>query len=131
MEADKRMPGAEWVHSGVDIGQIVREFTKWDDQPASLTHFGESTTRAYRIATTPPMGPVFISLDQELQENPIRNRESLRIPKYEPVIPPQGDAAALAEAAKMLVEAKNPLIICDRLARTPAGMANLVALAET
>ncbi len=43
MEADKRMPGAEWVHSGVDIGQIVREFTKWDDQPASLTHFAEST----------------------------------------------------------------------------------------
>ena len=131
MEADKRMPGAEWVHSGVDIGELVRGFTKWDDQPASLTHFGESLTRAYRIATTPPMGPVFIALDQELQENPIRDRASLRIPKYEPVIPPQGDAAALAEAAKMLVEAKNPIIICDRVARTPAGMANLVELAET
>jgi acetolactate synthase I/II/III large subunit len=131
MEADKRMPGAEWVHSGVDIGQLVREFTKWDDQPASLTHFGESLTRGYRIATTPPMGPVFIALDQELQENPIRDRQSLRIPKYEPVIPPQGDAAALSEAAKMLVEAKNPIIICDRVARTPAGMANLVELAET
>ena len=41
MEADKRAPGAEWVHAGVDIGQIVREFTKWDDQPASLQHFAE------------------------------------------------------------------------------------------
>ncbi len=39
MEADKRAPGAEWPHSGVDIGQLVREFTKWDDQPASLQHF--------------------------------------------------------------------------------------------
>ncbi len=130
MEADKRMPGAEWVHSGVDIGQIVREFTKWDDQPASLTHFGESTVRAYKIATTPPMGPVFIALDAELQENPIPDPEGLRIPKYQPVTPPQGDAGAIAEAAKMLVEAQNPIIIVDRLARTPAGMANLVALAE-
>jgi acetolactate synthase I/II/III large subunit len=131
MEADKRAPGAEWVHSGVDIGQLVREFTKWDDQPASLQHYGESVVRAYRIATTPPMGPVFISLDQELQENPIRDAESLRIPNFEPVIPPVADPAALAEVAKMLVAAQNPVIICDRLARTPAGMANLVELAET
>ena len=32
---------------------------------------------------------------------------------------------------KMLVAAENPVIICDRLARTPAGMARLVELAET
>ncbi|MGB7178697.1 MAG: thiamine pyrophosphate-dependent enzyme [Xanthobacteraceae bacterium] len=130
MEADKRGPGAEWLHAGVDIGQIVREFTKWDDQPVSLTHFAESTVRAYKIATTPPMGPVFIALDAELQENPIPDPENLRIPKFAPVIPPQGDAGAIADAAKMLVEAQNPVIISDRVARTPAGMADLVALAE-
>jgi len=131
MEADKRAPGAEWVHSGVDIGQIVREFTKWDDQPASLQHFAESAVRAYKIATTPPMGPVFLALDAELQENPIPNAKSLRIPKFQPVTPPQADSGAIAVAAKMLVEAQNPIIICDRLARTPAGMASLVELAET
>jgi acetolactate synthase I/II/III large subunit len=131
MEADKRMPGAEWVHSGVDIGQLVREFTKWDDQPASLQHFAESAARAYKIATTPPMGPVFLALDAELQENPIANAKNLRIPKFEPVSPPQGDSGAIAAAAKMLVEAQNPLIICDRVARTLAGMASLVQIAET
>jgi acetolactate synthase-1/2/3 large subunit len=131
MEADKRAPGAEWVHAGVDIGQLVREFTKWDDQPASLPHFAESTVRAYKIATTPPMGPVFIALDAELQENPIPEGLNLRIPKFAPVIPPQADSGAIAQAAQMLVNAQNPLIICDRVARTPAGMANLVALAET
>ena len=131
MEADKRAPGAEWPHSGVDIGQLVREFTKWDDQPASLQHFAESAVRAYKIATTPPMGPVFLALDAELQENPIANAKSLRIPRFEPVTPPQGDSGAIAAAAKLLVEAQNPLIICDRLARTPAGVANLVQLAET
>ncbi len=131
MEADKRAPGAEWLHAGVDIGSIVRDFTKWDDQPASLQHFAESTVRAYKIATTPPMGPVFIALDAELQENPIADAESLRIPKLASVVPPQGDSGAISEAAKLLVEAQNPLIVCDRVARTPAGMADLVALAET
>ena len=75
MEANKRAPGAEWVHSAVDISAITRDFTKWDDQPTSLQHFAESAVRAYKIATTPPMGPVMLSLDAELQENPIPIRD--------------------------------------------------------
>ena len=59
----------------------MRDFTKWDDQPTSLQHFAESVVRAYKIATTPPMGPVMLSLDAELQENPIHDRENLRIPQ--------------------------------------------------
>src|SRR5499425_242244 len=131
IEANKRMPGAEWVHSAVDPGAIARDFVKWDDQPTSLQHFAESAVRAYKVATTPPMGPVMLSLDAELQENPMADAETLKIPKVSKVIPPQGDSAALAELAKMLVAAENPVIIVDRYARTPAGMARLVELAET
>ena len=130
MEANKRGPGAEWVHSAVDIGAITRDFTKWDDQPTSLQHFAESAVRAYKIATTAPMGPVLLSLDAELQENPIHEAESLHIPKFSRVVPPQADSGAIAEAAKLLVAAEAPLIVVDRLARTPAGMDRLVALAE-
>src|SRR6516225_5821392 len=131
IEADKRAPGVEWVHSAIDSGALVREFVKWDDQPASLQHFAESAVRAYKVAMTPPMGPVLLSLDAELQENPIADAESLRIPNLAKVVPPVADTGALTEAAKMLVAAENPVIICDRLARTPAGMARLVELAET
>src|SRR5258708_3202353 len=131
VEANKRAPGAEWVHSAVDIGAITRDFVKWDDQPTSLQHFAESAVRAYKIAVTPPMGPVLLSLDAELQENPIPDAESRRTRTSRGVTPPQGDAGALAEAAKLLVAAESPVIICDRLARTPAGMARLVELAET
>jgi acetolactate synthase-1/2/3 large subunit len=131
IEANKRGPGAEWVHSAIDPAAIVRDFVKWDDQPTSLQHFAESAVRAYKVAITPPMAPVMLSLDAELQENPIADAETLRIPKLSKVIPPQGDTAALAELAKMLVNAETPVIICDRLARTPAGMARLVELAET
>ncbi|KWV56329.1 hypothetical protein AS156_04665 [Bradyrhizobium macuxiense] len=129
MEADKRAP-AEWSLSAIDPAALTRDFVKWDDQPASLQHFAESIVRAYKIAVTPPMAPVMLSLDAELQENPIENRDRLRIPKLTPVIPPQGDDAALADLAKMLVAAENPVIICDRMVRSLAGMAHLVELAE-
>jgi acetolactate synthase-1/2/3 large subunit len=130
VEANKRAPGAEWVHAAIDPAAIVRDFVKWDDQPTSLQHFAESAVRAYKIAVTPPMGPVMLSLDAELQENPIAEAESLRIPKLAKVIPPQADNGALAETAKLLVAAESPVIVCDRLARTPAGLARLVELAE-
>ena len=130
VEANKRAPGAEWVHAAIDPAAIVRDFVKWDDQPTSLQHFAESAVRAYKIAMTPPMGPVMLSLDAELQENPIAEAESLRIPKLAKVIPPQADNGALAETAKLLVAAESPVIVCDRLARTPAGLARLVELAE-
>src|SRR5205807_4467899 len=131
IEGDKRAPGVEWVHSAIDPAALVRDFVKWDDQPASLQHFAESAVRAYKIAMTPPMGPVLLSLDAELQENPIQEAEALRIPKLAKVAPPQGDSGMIAEAAKLLAGAENPVIICDRLARTPAGLARLVELAET
>jgi acetolactate synthase I/II/III large subunit len=131
VEANKRAPGGEWAHSAIDPAALTRDFVKWDDQPVSLQHFAESAVRAYKIATTPPMAPVMLSLDAELQENPIENRAGLRIPKLTKAIPPQGEEAALAQLAGMLVAAENPVIICDRVARTQAGMPRLVELAET
>jgi len=130
IEADKRAPGAEWVHSAIDPAALVRDFVKWDDQPASLQHFAESAVRAYKIAMTPPMGPVLLSLDAELQENPIRDRDRLRIPRLQKVVPPAGEPGAVAEAARLLAGAENPVIVVDRYARTPDGVARLVELAE-
>jgi len=130
VEADKRGLRGESVHSAIDPAAQVRDFVKWDDQPASLQHFAESAVRAYKVALTPPMGPVLLSLDAELQENPIADRQRLRIPKLATVVPPVGDPGAIAEAARLLADAQAPVIIVDRLARTPAGMARLVDLAE-
>ncbi len=89
IEANKRGPGAEWVHAAVDPGALVRDFVKWDDQPVSLQHFAESAVRAYKVATTPPMAPVMLSLDAELQENPIPDAERAADPEIFP-----GDPAA-------------------------------------
>ena len=129
LDITKRRPGTEWNHSVQDPALIARDFLKWDDYPMSLQHFAESTVRAYKIATTPPMEPVLITADMDLQEEPIREGK-LSIPKLAHSIPAQGEQAALAEAAKWLVAASNPVIIADRCARTPEGMRQLVQLAE-
>jgi len=54
VDATRRRPWIDWIHTANVQGNLVRDFTKWDDQPASLTHFGESAVRAYKIAMTPP-----------------------------------------------------------------------------
>jgi len=130
IDATKRMPGVEWAHSVQDAAGMIRDFTKWDDLPISLTHFAESAVRAYKIAMTPPTLPVVIVADGELQENPISADAKMHIPKLTLAAPPQGDAGAVAEVARLLVAAENPVILADRMARTSAGVAALIELAE-
>ncbi len=130
IDADKRRPGTEWSHSVQDAGALVRDFVKWDDMPGSLQHFAESTVRAYKLATTAPMEPTLIVADIDLQEDHIEDEGALRIPRLVPTIPAQGDAGALAEAAKLLVNAKSAVILADRAVRTQEGVKRLVALAE-
>ena len=133
LDAAFRRSYVEWTHSVQDAAAMVRDYTKWDDSPISLSHFAESAVRAYRIATTPPMGPVVLVADTTLQDEPVStfDRDTLRIPKLTLAAPPAGDSAAIAAAARMLVAAENPLILAGRCARTPSGLALLVELAET
>ncbi len=126
----ERNAGVQSMHSAQDIGALVRDFVKWDDQPHSLGHFAESAVRAYNIARTPPMGPVLITMAAELQLHP-NLQPGLRIPKLSRTAPPQGDAGAVAETARLMVAAERPLIMSERAARTPNGMKLMVELAET
>ena len=128
--AVNRRPGVEWAHSVQDGASLVRDFVKWDDAPASLTHFAESAVRAYKIAMTPPTMPIVLVADGDLQEDGIAPDARLTIPKFTLSAPPQGESGAVAEAARWLVAAENPVIIADRAARTPNGMKLLVELAE-
>ena len=98
------------IHSAQDLGALVRDYTKWDDQPYSLGHFAQSAVRAYKIAMTPPMGPTLIVANNEIQAHPM-GEEQLRVPKLVMTSPPAGDSGAVAEAAKMLVAAERPMII--------------------
>jgi acetolactate synthase I/II/III large subunit len=129
-DATKRRPGVEWYHTALDLGALVRDFTKYDDAPVSLQHYAESFVRAYTQSMTPPMEPVLLVADGELQERPIENPNEIFVPPFRPVSPPVAGASALDEIARMLCGASNPVIVADRAIRSQAGMETLVALAE-
>ena len=129
---EDRRPLFDWgPHAMTDPAAMVRDMLKWDDTPASLQHFAESAVRAYRMAMTEPRGPVMLVVDAMLQEESMRDRAALRIPKLALASPPVGDAAAVAEVAKLLVAAENPLVLAGDVARDEEGMRLLVELAET
>ena len=131
VDATKRLSTVEWEHTAVDMGASVRDMVKWDDAPGSLQNYADSFMRARAIATTPPMEPVLIVTDTELQESPIEDRKKLKIPKLVQVAPPEGNHAALEQIAKIMAAAKNPLIVVDRAARDQDGVNLLVQLAES
>ena len=132
MDAATRQPGVPTAHAVQDPGSLIRDFTKWDDNPQSLQHFAESMVRAYKVTMTPPYEPVLLSLEEKIQEDAIEQGHApLVIPKLNQVAAPAGDPNALREAARMLVAANNPVIVVDRCSRTPNGVKHLVELAET
>ena len=130
-DAADRLPSVPTTHAAQDPLLMIRDFTKWDDQPVSLQHYAESVVRAYKISMTAPQEPVCISLDGHLQDHPIPEGAKLSIPKYVATSQPAGDPNAVREAARLLASAQNPLIVVDRAARTSKGQDLLVELAET
>ncbi len=131
LDAAHRPPGVPTIHSAQDINAIVRDYTKWDDTPVSAQHFAQSFVRAYQIATTPPCGPVAISLDGGLAQEPVRDYgQPLYIPKYAPMAAPQGEMGAVREAGRLLANAERPVIVADRAVNTQNGINLLVQLAE-
>src|SRR5260370_1125634 len=67
MDATRRRPWIDWIHTALVQGTQVRDYVKLDDQPASIAALPEAFLRAWRVARTEPMGPVYLCLDAGLQ----------------------------------------------------------------
>jgi acetolactate synthase-1/2/3 large subunit len=132
IDATRRFNNVGWLHAANDTPAMVRDFTKWDDTPGSLRHFGESAVRAWKFSMTPPYGPTLLAVDSLLQEDEIPGGEAKRppIPKMPRISPPAGEEGAVKETARLLVNAEHPVLFAGRYARTPDGMKMLVELAE-
>jgi len=131
MALERRRPNIDWIHTANVQGNAVRDYTKWDDQPASLASVPEVLARAHRIAVSEPCGPVYVALDAALQEAPLDG--DLPQPAFDRLRPPSPlgpDPAALEQLAERLVAAERPLLIAGHVGREPAAFGQLVALAE-
>src|SRR6266852_8247575 len=119
VDAVKRRPWIDWIHTARDQGAIVRNYTKWDDQPASPAAAREALLRAAWIAHTAPMGPVYINLDAEMQEAPLDALlPAIDAARFAPPAPMAAPAAAIAQAAAALRAARRPVILAGRASRS-------------
>ena len=131
MSYTRRRPGSDWVHTALVQGNLVRDFVKWDDQPADLESTPESFARAYQTAVTQPCGPVYICYDAEIQEKEYTAFPPLPDPeKFLPPEPPAASRQTLQRVAQALLDAENPVIVADRLGRSAVAFDALVRLAE-
>jgi len=131
VDAARRRPWIDWIHTSADQGALIRPYCKWDDQPASVEAALDSLAHAYSITRAAPSAPVYVCLDVSLQERP------LPVP---PVIPdvrrdlsPRShgpDAAAVQATLELLGQARRPLFLFGRLGRDEQDWARRVALAE-
>ncbi len=130
VDAAKRRPWIDWLHTARDQGALVRHYTKWDDQPASPAAAVEAMLRANLLATTQPCGPVYISLDAAMQEAEAPLPPRPEVARYRAPAAPAPDPATLLAAADVLRAAKRPLILAGRVGRSAAAWDDRVRLAE-
>lgn len=131
VDATKRRPWIDWIHTARDQGALVRPYVKWDDQPASALAAREALLRAAWIAETVPQGPVYVNLDAEMQEAALDGPvPPIDADRYRPPTPSAAPPALLAEAASMLATAERPVVLVGRATRSVEAWDQRVALAE-
>jgi thiamine pyrophosphate-dependent acetolactate synthase large subunit-like protein len=131
VDAVKRRPWIDWIHTARDQGGFVRGYTKWDDQPASPIAAREAVLRANWIANTAPCGPAYVNLDAEMQEaklaEPVAPIDAQRfMPSVESAPAPD----KIKRAAALLRDAKHPVILAGRVSRDVEAWNARIMLAE-
>jgi thiamine pyrophosphate-dependent acetolactate synthase large subunit-like protein len=131
VDADRRRPWIDWIHSSADQGALIRSYVKWDDQPASVAATVDSLAQAARVTRTRPSGPVYVCLDVSVQEEPVPDLPSRRPLLSTGAVP---DAMPrredMARAVELLAQARHPVILLGRADRSTAGWSQRIALAE-
>ena len=131
VDAHRRRPWIDWIHTSKDQASMIRNYTKWDDQPASPQAAVESVLRANQITRSAPYGPVYICLDAGLQESPLTEEVSVPDPaRFAPAPSPAVPHASVLKALKAIDKAKFPLILMGRVSRKQADWDRRVRFAE-
>ncbi|HTV90751.1 MAG TPA: thiamine pyrophosphate-requiring protein [Stellaceae bacterium] len=129
------LPGARdnyihWAQEMFDQAGMLREMVKWDYELRNGVQVETVVDRALTIATSPPEGPVYLSLPREVLAERLPGFAYDSPARRVAAAPPAPDEAALAAAARLLAAATNPLIVTADLGRDPAAVPALAAFAE-
>lgn len=127
---DTRIAGRDSHTEGKDLVEMTKQFTKWSAEVHRADRIPEFLNRAFKVAATPPTGPVYLALPSNLlgepisMENPLAERSRV-IPRI------GGDPEALKEAAQLLAAAKRPVIVAGSGIAKSGATEELIKFAET
>ena len=133
VDAARRRPWIDWIHTAQDQGALVRPYVKWDAKPASVPAAREALLRAWQIMGAAPCGPVYVNLDAAVQEAQVEALPPLpAASRYAspPAAAPNSDLLARTAAALAGTGPGEVLILAGRVARGDAAWAARIALAE-
>jgi thiamine pyrophosphate-dependent acetolactate synthase large subunit-like protein len=131
LDAEKRRPWIDWIHTSRDQGAYIRSIVKWDDQPSSPQALVESMCRANIATRTAPTAPVYICLDAGFQEQRLdKEPEWPDLARFRPPEPSRPGRGAVVQAAALLARAERPLILFGRGSRHSEFWQPRVDLAE-
>lgn len=126
---DTRIAGRDSHTEGKDLIELTKQFTKWSCEVHRADRIPEILNRAFKVAATPPRGPVYLSLPSNLLGEPI-NVTNPETERFRVVPRMAGDPDALKEAARFLAEARRPLIVAGSGVAKAGAIEELVNLAE-
>jgi len=131
VDAPRRRPWIDWIHTAQDQGAILRNYVKWDAQPASPAAAQEALARAVWLTGTAPMAPVYVNFDAGMQEAALTEPLApLHVERYRPRPDGGVSAASIDQAVAMLRAARAPMILMGRVSRSTVAWAERLALAE-
>ena len=131
VDAAKRRPWIEWIHTAQDQGALIRDFVKWDDQPGSVSAARDALIQGAAIAGTAPRGPIYVNIDAALQEEALT--APLPAADFARRGAPRSGAPApdlIADAARFLTDARKIVILMGRMSRDQRDWDRRIALVE-
>ena len=126
---DTRIAGRDSHTESKDLVEMTKQFTKWSAEVHRSDRIPEYLNRAFKVASTPPTGPVYLALPSNLLgesvsiQNPMADRSRI-VPRI------GADPEALRDAARLIAGAKRPLIVAGSGVAKAGAIEELVKFAE-
>ena len=112
------------LHQTMDAVSICKPVTKFSATVASADTVSEVMANAFRAAESGRPGAAYVNLPKDIMAAPCPH-DVLPMPAYSGLGP--ADCSAIAEAARLITGAENPVVLLGLLASKPA---NAVALRD-
>ncbi len=131
LDAARRRPWIDWIHTATDQGALIRNYCKWDDQPASVQAAIESLAHADAVTRSYPAAPAYVCLDTQIQEARLTGAAELPpLARYRPSEPPAPSRELTRRVLGLLQAARRPLLMIGRGGRDLSAWDARVRLAE-